>query len=107
MDPSEVLCLGLHHFRLLPQLYIIRVLPLNKNPLVPASEPDHLAPEGLSEIQHRVDLSYHLKWAKALLASAILCVSSLFLMEEPSFLEAARNSAASFSAMERPLLCLL
>jgi hypothetical protein len=107
MDPNEVLCLGLHHFRLLPQLYIVRILPLNKKPLVPASKPDHLAPEGPPEIQHPLNLSYHLKWAKALLASAILCVSSLFLMEEPSFFEAARNSAASFSAMERPLLCLL
>ena len=30
--------------------------------------------------------SYHLKCAKALFASAILCVSSRFLIEEPSFL---------------------
>jgi hypothetical protein len=40
-----------------------------------------------------------LKWAKALLASAILCVSSRFFIDEPSFFEAAINSVASFSAI--------
>jgi hypothetical protein len=43
---------------------------------------------------------YHLKWAKALLASAILWVSSFFLMADPSFLDAAINSLASRSAIE-------
>lgn len=45
---------------------------------------------------------YTLKWAKALLASAILCVSSFFLNAEPSPLLAATISPASLSAMVLP-----
>ena len=39
---------------------------------------------------------YQAKWAKALLASAILWVSSLFLTAQPSLLEASIISWASF-----------
>ena len=46
---------------------------------------------------------YHLKWANALLASAILWVSSFFLMALPSLVEAAMNSDASLCAMDRSL----
>ncbi len=46
-------------------------------------------------------IHHHLKWANALLASAILCVSSFFLMAFPSPFEAAINSAASFRDIDR------
>src|SRR5438034_382305 len=44
-------------------------------------------------------LLYHRKWAKALLASAILCTSSRFFTADPRLLEASRNSPASRSCM--------
>jgi len=47
---------------------------------------------------------YHLKCAKALFASAILCVSSRFFTAEPSLLEAAIISAASLAAIVLSLL---
>src|SRR5215213_8911155 len=46
---------------------------------------------------------YHLKWLKALLASAILWVSSRRLTAAPRPLDASTNSAASFSLMLLPL----
>ena len=52
-------------------------------------------------------LVYILKCANALLASAILCVSSFFLKAPPSPLLAATISLASFSAMLFPFLSLL
>ena len=42
-------------------------------------------------------LAYHLKWLKALLASAILCVSSRRLTAAPTPFIASTSSAASFS----------
>ncbi len=38
---------------------------------------------------------YHVKWANALLASAILWVLSRFVTADPSFFDAAINSSAS------------
>src|SRR5262249_28404858 len=42
---------------------------------------------------------YHRSWATALLASAILCVSSFFFMAPPFMLAASRSSPASFSCI--------
>jgi hypothetical protein len=50
---------------------------------------------------------YTLKWANALLASAMRCVSSFFLNAEPSPFAAETISAASLSAMLRPFLSRL
>ena len=47
----------------------------------------------------RVPSSYHLKWLKALLASAILCVSSRRLTAAPRPFMASTSSNASFSLM--------
>jgi hypothetical protein len=41
-------------------------------------------------------LTYHRKWANALLASAILWVSSFFFTDAPRLLAASMSSAASF-----------
>src|SRR5258706_11468964 len=49
------------------------------------------------------DRDYHLKWLKALLASAILWVSSRRLTAAPRPFIASTNSAASFSLMLLPL----
>src|SRR3989304_6901851 len=46
--------------------------------------------------------NYQEKCEKALLASAMRCVSSLFLTALPSFLEAAINSSASLMAIGLP-----
>src|SRR5207342_943793 len=46
--------------------------------------------------------AYHLKWLKALLASAILWVSSRRLTAAPSPFMASTNSAASFSLIDLP-----
>ena len=62
--------------------------------------------EGL-QYKHIYESIYILKWAKALLASAIRCVSSFFLNAPPSPLLAATISPASFSAMLRPFLSRL
>jgi len=48
-------------------------------------------------------LRYHLKWLNALLASAILCVSSRRLTAAPRPFMASTNSAASFSLMLLPV----
>src|SRR3989344_3347301 len=48
-------------------------------------------------------LCYHAKWAKALLASAMRCISSFFLMAVPSLLDARSISSASFWAIGFPL----
>ena len=47
--------------------------------------------------------SYQAKCAKALLASAMRCISSFFLIAVPSFFAASRISLASFSAIGFPL----
>ncbi len=52
-------------------------------------------------------LTYILKWANALFASAIRCVSSFFLKADPSPFAAATISAASLSDMLRPFLSRL
>ena len=53
----------------------------------------------------RVYFFYYLaKWAKALLASAILWVSAFFFIAFPSFLEAKSNSSDNFSAIPLPFL---
>ncbi len=49
-------------------------------------------------------LIYQAKWAKALLASAIRCISSFFLIASPSLFAANLISSASFSAIGRPFL---
>jgi len=49
---------------------------------------------------------YQAKCAKALFASAILWVSSFFLIAEPSLLAANINSSASFSAIGLPFFDL-
>jgi hypothetical protein len=51
--------------------------------------------------------TYTLKCAKALLASAIRCVSSFFLNAAPSPFAAATISLANLSAMLRPFLSRL
>jgi hypothetical protein len=50
-------------------------------------------------ISNPIYVDYHRKWANALLASAILWVSSLFLTADPSPRKAAIISAANLSAM--------
>ncbi len=62
-------------------------------------------PQGLKRCAKSI--IYTLKWAKALFASAIRCVSSFFLYAPPSPLLAATISPASFSAMLRPFLSRL
>ena len=52
-------------------------------------------------------ICYTLKWAKALLASAMRCTSSFFLKAAPSPFAAATISPANLSAMLRPFLSRL
>ena len=58
-----------------------------------------LSVDGAPQQRAPENINYHLKWAKALLASAILWVSSFFFIEGPSFRDASMSSFASRSAM--------
>src|SRR4051812_36164133 len=71
---------------------------------IPRSRERNLACHGLGcFLLSREHWTYHLKWLKALFASAILCVSSRRLTAAPTPFMASTSSLASFSDIDLPL----